>query len=122
MIPVRSFQFMHGAWHSHKHVPADLKLSCPCNAPLLYTIPTPLPAQIALSFTSNWTPVGGVDEYARLAGVDHNGFFTDAGAQAQYKQYVATILGRTNTINGRACESSEGGGIPTCPGRRTLPD
>lgn len=49
--------------------------------------------------------MGGVDEYARLAGVSHNEFFTNAGAQAQYKQYIAHILGRTNTINGRACES-----------------
>ena len=56
--------------------------------------------KLILSFTSNWTPAGGVDQFAELAGVEHNDFFTDATAKKLYKDYVKTILTRTNTITG----------------------
>lgn len=54
------------------------------------------------SFTSNWAPTGGVDDFARLVGnLTHNDFFTNDAAKSLYKDYVRTILMRKNTINGR---------------------
>jgi len=56
--------------------------------------------QVILSFTSNWTPAGGVDSFANASGVTHNQFFTDAGVKSMYKEYVKAILNRQNTLTG----------------------
>lgn len=58
--------------------------------------------KLILSFTSNWTPTGGVDEYANMTGTQHNDFFSNPATMALYQDYLKTIVTRTNTINGRA--------------------
>jgi mannan endo-1,4-beta-mannosidase len=57
--------------------------------------------KLILSFTSNWTPAGGVDQIAEMAGGSHNDFFTDEQAKSIYKKYVENIITRTNTITGQ---------------------
>lgn len=56
--------------------------------------------QVILSFASNWTPAGGVDFYAKSAGVSHNDFFTSDAAKSLYKKYVKAIIQRKNSITG----------------------
>lgn len=56
--------------------------------------------QVILSFASNWTPAGGVDSFANATNVGHNDFFTATAPKSLYKDYVKTILTRTNTITG----------------------
>ncbi|KAL4425642.1 hypothetical protein ABPG75_009658 [Micractinium tetrahymenae] len=57
--------------------------------------------KVILSFTSNWTPAGGVDYYANATGMDHNGFFSAPAPKSLFKKYIAAIVGRKNTITGR---------------------
>jgi mannan endo-1,4-beta-mannosidase len=58
--------------------------------------------QLLLSLTDNWQQTGGADEFVRWAGSgDHESFFTDAQVKSLYKDHVATVLQRVNTINGR---------------------
>lgn len=57
--------------------------------------------KLILSFTSNWTPAGGVDFYAEAVGGTHNDFFTNEGAKNLYKKYMAAVLQRKNTLTGR---------------------
>lgn len=56
--------------------------------------------KVILSFTSNWTPAGGVDFYAEAVGKEHNDFFTDPGAKELYKKFVEQVVTRKNTITG----------------------
>ena len=53
----------------HPRSCAEWRASRPCAASF--------PPQLVLSFTSNWTPAGGVDDYANFTGVTHNQFFTN---------------------------------------------
>ena len=55
--------------------------------------------KMILSYTSNWTPVGGVDEYAGSKD-NHNNFFLQAAPKEAYKSYVRSILNRINVYNG----------------------
>lgn len=58
--------------------------------------------KLILSFSSNWTPTGGIPEYLKWAGSEKPvDFYTDPAIKKQYKDYVATVLGRVNTVNGR---------------------
>ena len=58
--------------------------------------------KLILSFSSNWTPTGGIPEYLKWAGSEKPvDFYTDPAINKQYKDYVATVLGRVNTVNGR---------------------
>ncbi|PRW59651.1 nitrilase 2 isoform A [Chlorella sorokiniana] len=57
--------------------------------------------KVILSFTSNWTPMGGVDQFANMTGGSHNDFFSKEAPKALFKDFVRTIVTRTNTITGR---------------------
>ncbi|KDD76362.1 hypothetical protein H632_c253p0, partial [Helicosporidium sp. ATCC 50920] len=58
--------------------------------------------RLILAFTSNWTPVGGPQEYARWANADPDtGFFVNPSAKAMFKNYIQMILQRVNKLNGR---------------------
>ncbi len=58
--------------------------------------------KLILSFSSNWTPTGGIPEYLKWAGSEAPvDFYTDPAIRKQYKDYVATVLARVNTVNGR---------------------
>ena len=59
-------------------------------------------AQLILAFTSNWTPTGGLPEYLKWSGLtSQSDFFTSPATQGMYKDFVASIINRRNTINGR---------------------
>ncbi len=65
--------------------------------------------RLVLPLTNNWSAFGGIDQYvqwADLADGDsgrtwyHDDFFTDPTVRGYYKQWVRTLMNRTNTITG----------------------
>ena len=60
-------------------------------------------AQMILSFIDNWDQTNGVDKYVKWSGTaaGHDQFFSDANCMTLYKNTVATIINRVNTISGR---------------------
>lgn len=58
--------------------------------------------QVLLALTDNWQPTGGADQFVTWAGGQvHEDFFTDEAMKSMYKDHVAVLLNRVNTINGR---------------------
>ena len=59
--------------------------------------------QLILSLTTNWGDTGSVDQYVAWSSTanSHDQFFSDADCMQLYKDFVKTVLGRVNTINGR---------------------
>ena len=51
----------------------------------------PLALQVILSFTSNWTPMGGVDQFANLTGGSHNDFFSKETPKALFKDFIRCV-------------------------------
>ena len=58
--------------------------------------------KLILSFVSNWTPAGGVDSFSGNLGGSHDDFFSRSDIKDAYKNWVTSILERTNTITGEA--------------------
>ena len=56
--------------------------------------------RVILHFTDNWEYYGGVNVYAKWAGVSKNDFWTNDKCRAYYKQTVDAFVKRKNTING----------------------
>lgn len=65
--------------------------------------------KLVLPFTNNWSAYGGMDQYikwADLADGDsgrtwyHDDFYTDPKIRAWFKEWISTLLNRTNTITG----------------------
>jgi mannan endo-1,4-beta-mannosidase len=56
--------------------------------------------RVILHFTDNWEYYGGVNVYAKWAGVSKNDFWTNDKCKAYYKQTVDAFVKRKNTING----------------------
>lgn len=56
-----------------------------------------------LALVDNWDQTSGVDKFVKWSGTatSHEQFFTDANCRQLYKNTVAAIIGRVNTINGR---------------------
>ncbi|KAL6715317.1 hypothetical protein ACLMJK_007582 [Lecanora helva] len=50
--------------------------------------------KIVLPLLNNFDDLGGIDTYARAFGTDHNGFYTNAAAQAAYKAWIKFIVNR----------------------------
>jgi len=61
-----------------------------------------LGVKIILVLTNNWHDFGGMDQYLRWFGRDkHHEFYTAPEVRAAYKSYVAAIVNRRNSINGK---------------------
>ena len=58
--------------------------------------------RVIVYIADNWEYYGGLTVRAKWVGLkDKNGFFTDPGAKAAYKQHILKWTGRRNTVNGR---------------------
>lgn len=58
--------------------------------------------RLVLALTTNWSPTGGIPEYLRFGDkTDPAAFFTDPEIKGLFKDYLKTVLTRTNSINGR---------------------
>jgi endo-1,4-beta-mannosidase len=92
---------------SHKSPAASPRRRAPLPSRVL--TPPSLPAaaprpsrQLILAFTSNWTPTGGLPEYVKWAGLaNQSEFYTSPVARGMYRDFVAQVLNRRNSINGR---------------------
>ncbi len=57
--------------------------------------------RLVIPFTNNWSDFGGMDQYVRWAGLDsHDDFYTDPTIRQWFKDYIAHLLNRTNSITG----------------------
>lgn len=57
--------------------------------------------KLIIPFTNNWNAYGGMDQYVQWADLDtHAAFYTDERIREWYKEWVSTVLNRTNTITG----------------------
>lgn len=57
--------------------------------------------KLILALTNNWRDFGGMDQYLVYFGLEkHHEFFTDARVKSAYKDWVAHLLQRTNSIDG----------------------
>ena len=57
--------------------------------------------RLIIPFTNNWNAFGGMDQYVRWAGLDeHADFYTDARIRGWFKDWIATLLDRTNSLTG----------------------
>ena len=62
-------------------------------------------AQLILSLVDNWQLTDGVDQIVKWSGSakSHEDFFSDPNCMQLYRNTVAAILNRVNSINGRTC-------------------
>ena len=59
--------------------------------------------KLVIPFTNNWSDFGGMDQYVRWAGgTHHDDFYTDPMIRGWYKDWIAHLLNRVNTITGVA--------------------
>ncbi|MEJ1154646.1 cellulase family glycosylhydrolase [Microbacterium marmarense] len=85
--------------------------------------------RLIIPFVNNWNAFGGMDQYVRWAGLDtHADFYTDERIRGWYKDWVATLLNRTNSISGLAYKDDptilawELANEPRCTGAGVYPD
>jgi mannan endo-1,4-beta-mannosidase len=59
--------------------------------------------RLLLPFAGNWRDFGGMDQYVTWYGLPfHDQFYTDARVKQDYRNWVAHLLNRTNTVTGVA--------------------
>jgi mannan endo-1,4-beta-mannosidase len=57
--------------------------------------------RLIIPFTNNWGDFGGMDRYVEWAGLTHHDdFYTDATIRGWFKDYIAHLLERINTVTG----------------------
>ncbi len=57
--------------------------------------------KLIFAFTNNWGDFGGMDKYVEWAGLGHHDdFYTDPTIRGWYRDYIAHLLNRTNSITG----------------------
>jgi mannan endo-1,4-beta-mannosidase len=57
--------------------------------------------RLVIPFTNNWADFGGMDKYVEWAGGSHHDdFYTDVRIRAWFRDYIAHLLDRTNSITG----------------------
>jgi len=57
--------------------------------------------RLILPLTNNWPDFGGMDQYVTWHGLQfHDQFYTDPAIRQNYKDWVATLVNRVNTITG----------------------
>jgi mannan endo-1,4-beta-mannosidase len=60
-----------------------------------------LDLKVILVLTNNWKDFGGMDQYLVWYGLhEHQQFYTDAAVGQAYKNWVAHLVARKNTVNG----------------------
>ena len=59
--------------------------------------------QLILALTTSWGDTGSVSEYVSWSSTaqQQSDFYSDATCMQLYKEFVAQVLGRINTISGR---------------------
>jgi mannan endo-1,4-beta-mannosidase len=57
--------------------------------------------KLILPLVNNWPDFGGMDQYVTWHGLQfHDQFYTDARIKQNYKDWIATLVNRTNSITG----------------------
>jgi len=57
--------------------------------------------KLILPFTNNWRDFGGMDQYVTWYGLQfHDQFYTDTRIKQNFKDWMSTVLNRTNSITG----------------------
>ncbi|HET9137976.1 cellulose binding domain-containing protein [Actinophytocola sp.] len=57
--------------------------------------------KLILPFTNNWRDFGGMDQYVTWYGLQfHDQFYTDARIRQNFKDWIAAVVNRTNSITG----------------------
>jgi mannan endo-1,4-beta-mannosidase len=59
--------------------------------------------KVILTLVNNWDDYGGMNQYVEWSATasSHDDFYTDPDCRQWYKDYIASVLTRTNTLNGR---------------------
>jgi mannan endo-1,4-beta-mannosidase len=59
--------------------------------------------RLVLAFVNNWDDYGGMNRWTvwRNGSVSHDLFYTDATIKTWFKQYIALLVNRVNTVNGQ---------------------
>ena len=57
--------------------------------------------RVIIPFIDNWTWYGGVADFVKFRGLQHNDFFYDGNLKADFKALISKLLTRVNTVNGR---------------------
>lgn len=59
--------------------------------------------RVILALVNNWPDYGGMDRWTlwRFGAVDHNQFYIDETIRGWFKEFIALIVNRVNTVNGR---------------------
>ncbi|TDZ17973.1 putative mannan endo-1,4-beta-mannosidase F [Colletotrichum orbiculare MAFF 240422] len=63
--------------------------------------------KLIINFVNNWDDYGGIKAYTNAFGGDHNGWYTNTAAQAQYRKYVEAVGCSTDVIYNWAKSTSE---------------
>lgn len=50
--------------------------------------------KLIINFVNNWDDYGGIAAYVAAFGGSHENWYTNSKAQAQYRKYVQTVVGR----------------------------
>ena len=84
--------------------------------------------RLILPMTNNWATFGGMDQYVAWAGgAHHSDFYTDPVIRGWYKNWIAHLLNRVNTVTGIAYKDDptimawELANEPRCVGSGPLP-
>lgn len=84
--------------------------------------------RLVIPFTNNWRDFGGMDQYVRWRGGQyHDDFYTDPTIRQWYKNWIAHLLNRTNSITGIKYKDDptimtwELGNEPRCKGSGVYP-
>lgn len=57
--------------------------------------------RLVIPFTNNWRDFGGMDQYVKWRGAQyHDDFYTDPVIRGWYRDWIAHVLNRTNSITG----------------------
>lgn len=84
--------------------------------------------KLVIPFVNNWSSFGGIDQYVKWrGGAYHDDFYTDPTIRQWYKDWIAHLLNRTNTITGIQYKNDptimtwELGNEPRCKGSGLYP-
>jgi mannan endo-1,4-beta-mannosidase len=73
--------------------------------------------KLIINFVNNWSDYGGMPAYVNVFGGSKESWYTNAAAQAQYRKYIAAVVGRY--ANSSAIFAWELANEPRCKGCNT---